>query len=86
MTTARSSERRSLRDAFVRRRARVLIGSTTVALALGLLGALLAVPGDLGAITWAGVGLAWWGALGTLTVEALVLLVVGPRGAGRRER
>jgi len=51
-----------------------------------MLGALLAAPGDLGAITWAGVGLAWWGALGTLTVEALVLLVAGPRGAGRRER
>ena len=77
--TARSPRLRSPRQEFMRRRLRVTLASIIVGLALGGLGVLLASPEDLGAVRWGGVGLAWWGAMGALGLQALALVIGGDR-------
>jgi hypothetical protein len=63
----------------------VALASVVVALPVAGLGLLLASPGDLGTVRWAGVGLAWWGTTGALAVQALALLIGGHADRSSRD-
>lgn len=84
--SAEARRPRSPREAFSRRRSRVAVASVVVALTVAGLGLLLASPGDLGTLRWAGVGVAWWGTTGALAAQALVLLIGGDPDRSSEDR
>ena len=64
-----------------RRSRRALAGSAGTVVVLAGVGALLAAPGDLGAVRLLGVALGWWAVIGALLVVLAILVLDREDGA-----